>query len=321
MTNEQSTDDLTAAFEAVLEGPRLEETLARHHLDESYVVQLRKCGFPLAQGLADLAKGRETIPIVGVNGSQGSGKSTLSDFLALLLEEGAGLRAAVLSIDDFYLTRAERQALGATVHPLFATRGVPGTHDVGLALDVLSRLARGDAGVSVPRFDKAADDRHPESAWTTYEEPLDLVLFEGWCVGCRPQDPADLQQPVNRLEADEDSEGRWRGYVNDQLSSSYAEWVGRLDRLLMLEVPSFECVLGWRTQQEAELIADLEAQGKDRALAMTPPQIERFIAHYERLTRHMLGDLPGRADAVVQVAQDHRMLDVRGAFLGGGGRA
>jgi D-glycerate 3-kinase len=76
---------------------------------------------------------REGLFVLGLCGAQGSGKSTLAAALARMLARD-GTRTAILSLDDIYLTRAERLQLAREVHPLFATRGAPGTHDVALGL-------------------------------------------------------------------------------------------------------------------------------------------------------------------------------------------
>lgn len=65
---------------------------------------------------------------IGVNGPQGIGKSTLVKQLASLTEQRYDCSALVLSLDDFYLTRAEQVAL-ARAHPdnpFLQHRGVPG---------------------------------------------------------------------------------------------------------------------------------------------------------------------------------------------------
>ena len=80
------------------------------------------------------AMSQDGPPILGIAGSQGSGKSTLAKAVA---ERFGG---ASLSLDDVYLTKAERAAMAARVHPLFATRGPPGTHDLGLLNRLLDRL-------------------------------------------------------------------------------------------------------------------------------------------------------------------------------------
>ena len=142
--------------------------------------------------------------VVGLCGPQGAGKSTLAAGLVHELADH-GVTTAVLSIDDLYLTRRERRALAADVHPLLAVRGPPGTHDVQLGLDTFYRLARAGP-VQVPRFDKATDERKPHVEWPTLAGPAQVVLFEGWCVGARPQDAAELAQPINLLERDCDPE-------------------------------------------------------------------------------------------------------------------
>lgn len=242
--------------------------------------------------------------LVGVNGAQGAGKSTLCELLRVVLDTGLGLRVAVLSIDDVYLTHAERQALAREVHPLLAVRGVPGTHDVALAMTLLDRLAALQPGerLRLPRFDKGRDDRCAPAKWPTVIGPIDIILFEGWCVGASAQ-PADaLATPVNTLEAREDADGSWRDYVNAQLQGPYTALFSRLQRLILLQVPSWEKVHTWRCQQEQSLPAEQR---------MDADQVRRFISFYERLTRHMLATLPAQADVCLQLAADHTIAAVR----------
>ena len=125
----------------------------------------------------------------------------MSRFLAALLD-ARGWKTAALSLDDLYLTRKERARLAETVHPLLAVRGVPGTHDVDLGLEILEALFEAEPGdcTRMPRFDKAADTRAPATGAHDFEGPADIVVFEGWCVGAEPQDPALLDEPINHLD-------------------------------------------------------------------------------------------------------------------------
>ena len=152
---------------------------------------------PLAARIAGWAGGGRAPLVVGICGPQGSGKSTLAALVARLLT-ARGLAVATLSIDDLYRTKAERARLAREVHPLLATRGVPGTHDPALGLAVLQALGRPET-TALPRFDKAADDRAPETSWPRVEGPVDVVLLEGWCVGARPQPAARLAAPVSPI--------------------------------------------------------------------------------------------------------------------------
>lgn len=262
----------------------------------------------LSQWIAGQARRGRTL-VVGINGAQGSGKSTLAARVQQQLEHGLGQRTAVLSLDDFYLTRTQRQELARTVHPLLITRGVPGTHDVALAQRTLARVRELREGESLrlPRFVKAQDDRAPEGDGPTCSGPFDVVLFEGWCVGTPPQAAGELATPVNALEAEEDADGRWRAYVNAQLATGYATLFARLDRLVFLRAPGFEVVHGWRLEQEA----GNAAASPGAAHVMTPAALERFIAHYERLTRHALRALPASADVVLDLDAQRRVTAAR----------
>jgi D-glycerate 3-kinase len=248
--------------------------------------------------------------VIGLSGGQGAGKTTLARALADAFA-AAGTRTAVCALDDFYLSRQRRAALANHVHPLLATRGVPGTHEVTLLCRVLDAMAR-PGTVEVPVFDKAADDRLTRRRWRRVQAPVDVVVLEGWCLGARPQLPAALQQPLNGLESEADADGIWRRWVNAALAGPYAQLWQRLHLLVYLQVPDLGAVLRWRGQQERGLPP--ERRMSDAALA-------RFVAHYERITRAMQADLPMRADVVVRLDDDHRIaaLDCRAGAVGAAG--
>lgn len=241
---------------------------------------------------------RDGLVVLGLSGAQGSGKSTLAAELHRRFA-ARGVATAILSLDDLYHTLAERQRLARAVHPLLITRGVPGTHDVALGLATIAALARGEAA-PLPRFDKARDDRRPAAAWDRAPPRTRLLLFEGWCLGARPQDEAALAVPINALEAQEDGDGRWRRHVNAALAGDHAALWARIDALAMLRAPDFATVAAWRGEQEEAL---RQRQGGGPGI-MDGPALARFVAHYERITRHLLADLPDRADCVLA-------LDVR----------
>lgn len=261
-------------------------------------------GFPASLIQAALASIRalpRSVPVWGLSALQGTGKSTFATQLAQAASQ-AGLRTAVLSLDDFYLTRAARRTLARQVHPLLETRGPPGTHDLPLALATLEALRAGRA-VKLPRFDKLADDRAPESRWPTLEAPAQLVIFEGWCLGTPAQEADELATPLNALERDEDTDGRWRRHCNHVLARDYPALWNTCDALWFLQPPGFENVLAWRWQAEEQLKAAHPGQA-----GMTRPQLERFVQHYERVSRQALRALPDIADHVVGVDAQRRVL-------------
>lgn len=231
--------------------------------------------------------------VYGIAGLQGTGKSTLSAQVAAL-GRTCGLRVVVLSIDDVYLGRRERRRLGREVHPLLATRGPPGTHDVALACDVVDALRAGRA-IRLPRFDKIGDRRLPPSRWPLARD-ADLTILEGWFLKVPPQPAAELRVPLNPLERDEDPDGGWRRYCNLALARDYPPLWTRLDRLLFLQGPGFEVVPDWRWQQECAL----QAANPGRS-AMTRAQVARFVQFFERVSRHALRTLPAIAERTVRM--------------------
>jgi D-glycerate 3-kinase len=269
--------------------------LERNRLPGNYLASAQKWFNPVAQLIAEHQSGAGRPWVVAVNGSQGSGKSTFCDYLAALFAADYGLSCAVLSLDDFYLTAPQRRQLALEVHPLFATRGVPGTHDMSLLGRTLDALQAGEP-VSIPRFDKAADDRVPESDWRVIEKPVHIVLLEGWCMGAMAQPVEEMVDPVNALEAREDSDGRWRDYVNGVLSEKFSPLYRRVDEWIMLQAPSFDCVYHWRLEQEQKLAEQQSGEG-----IMSAAEIERFIQFYQRLTEHCLSRLPAKVNHLFQL--------------------
>lgn len=240
--------------------------------------------------------------LMGLSGLQGSGKSTLARVLHTVASQ-RGIATEVLSLDDFYYSRAERETLAREVHPLLRTRGVPGTHEIELLMSVLAALPDASAKLPVPypRFDKGRDTRMPPSRWPKVTRPPKLVILEGWALGIRPQSLAALNEPINALERNEDPDGSWRRWVNKQLRAYQPLW-RKLDALIVLQAPNWDVVRRWRSQTEEALLA------RHAPLAMDAKAMKRFLAHYERLSRHALATLPPLADSWVEYDTERHVV-------------
>ena len=248
--------------------------------------------------VCDLATARaapDRPPLIGVAGPQGSGKTTLARAAA------DRLGGAAFSLDDVYLTKAERAVLAARVHPLFAVRGPPGTHDLDLADRTVAALRATGPGSTtrLPAFNKLADERAPESGWPVFHGRPGAILVDGWCLGATGQDPAALAAPVNALERQEDPNAIWRSYADQALTGRYAAVFAGFDAIVFLAAPSFDTVLDWRCEQEAGLLGI----AADDLPAARRAELARFIQHFERITRHMLA---GGVAATVTVRLDAR---------------
>jgi D-glycerate 3-kinase len=285
------------------------ETLIGHHAEHQKGAQRTNLG-RTNQARTNQAR---TL-VVGINGCQGSGKTTLADYLCTRLKD-RGLKVTSISIDDFYLTRLQRQQLALEVHPLLSTRGVPGTHDLELALETLHQLSANSGAVKIPKFNKAQDDRFPKELWPEEPEtPLDIIILEGWCVGITAEAESALLAPINELESLQDPNGQWRSFINQQLVSNYPELWQLIDRLIMLQAPSFNCVYQWRLEQEQKLteqLKDSKGESKQKNLAdnhiMSAEQVKQFIQHYERLTRHSLKYLPKACQHLFQLSSKRQV--------------
>ncbi len=239
--------------------------------------------------------------ILGLSGLQGSGKSTLAREMKAQAE-ARGWPTEILSLDDFYYSRADRELMAQQIHPLLRTRGVPGTHEIELLLSVLAALPQASEKlpVSWPRFDKGRDTRTPPSRWPRVTRAPKLVIVEGWALGIRPQLQAALEEPVNALERAEDPDGNWRHWVNKQLRGYQPLW-RKFDALIVLQAPGWEVVRRWRGETEQELLA------RRAPLAMDATAMARFLQHFERLSRHALTTLPALADSCVEYDDDRHV--------------
>lgn len=299
--------------------PAEQQFLTRNKLPESYLLSAEKWFSPLLEEYQNPSK---KPLIIGINGSQGSGKSTLADYLCTVLNERYDLRCVSLSLDDFYLTKLERQQLAIEVHPLLETRGVPGTHDIPLALKTLAQLVDGSVQTLIPRFDKSRDDRMPMEQCDSISGQVDIIILEGWCVGAKPQTADQLVEPLNSLEAEQDTDGVWRNTVNQALAGEYQALFAQLDQLIMLQAPSFESVFNWRLEQEEKMRARIGALNSGPSATeasangakesangiMTASQIAEFIAHYQRITEQSLREMPLRADHLLQLGSQRQII-------------
>jgi D-glycerate 3-kinase len=241
---------------------------------------------------------------IAVSGAQGCGKTTACKAFA-----AGNARVAHFSLDDVYLATADRKTLAAKAHPLFKTRGPPGTHDLELAKRTLVKLkdARAQDMTPLPRFDKLEDHRVPAAHWPVFKGTANVVLVDGWCMGATAE-PADaLEMPVNDLELDEDDAAVWRSYANAHLEGPYADFFGRFDLFIHIQAPSFDIVPRWRLEQEATI----RNTTLEKLPADVRANIARFVQFYERITRHMLAG-GRRADWVVRLGEDREILGIDG---------
>jgi len=286
--------------------------IEKHSLAKEFVETANDFYIPLAKKLAiDYQQQEKSTFFVGVNGCQGSGKSTLTEFLAQYIKKEFNLTVAVLSLDDFYYGKAQRQQLAQARHPLFKVRGVPGTHDITLLASVLAQLKSGKTNICLPQFDKAQDNPFPISDWLTLSSAVDIVLFEGWCWGVPAEGFKNLQSPINKLETKSDPQGVWRQQVNDVLREYYQPLYGFMDTWLMLKAPSFDVVFQWRLEQEQKL-AKANSLTMNMNSVMSTSQVREFIQYFQRLTVHGLNVLPSRVDMLIELDEHRKIITSKG---------
>ena len=264
--------------------------------------KLNKFYLPLADWIYSIFKIDNKTKIIGLSGGQGAGKSTITEILKFILKKKYKLNLCVFSIDDFYKTKKERKLLSKKIHPLFLTRGVPGTHDLNLMIKTIKQLKKKKfKTVFIPRFNKSIDDRHRRSKWQKIKNQPDVIIFEGWCVGAKHQTNTELKKPLNLIEKKYDPDCKWRKTVNNLLKNRYKKLFNKIDRLVYLQAPNFSHILKWRWLQEQKMKLTLKNKK-----TMSKSQVKDFIMFYERITKHMMKNSSKISDLTIFLDKSHR---------------
>ncbi len=244
---------------------------------------------------------KRNIPyLIGLTGGQGSGKTTLSIFLQKILIDVFKKRAVGFSIDDIYKTKEDREKIAKKIHPLCSVRGVPGTHDIGLGNETINSLfeAKPNTYTYIPSFSKILDMHHPKKDWRKYKGRPNFIFFDAWCGGAKPIPNFKWRPPLNKLEKEKDPEQVWAKWSNNELAGDYQKLFNRFDKLIFIQVEKMKNVYENRWLQEKNMSKGI----KDKKLLkniMNKNQIKKFVMHYERLTRHILDEMPNQADIVI----------------------
>ena len=270
---------------------------------------IRSYLIPVSFWIANKVNKKKPI-IIGLAGGQGTGKTTISSIINLILVKYFKLKVFKISIDDFYKTRKERYKLSKKVHPLLMTRGVPGTHDIDLILRFFKIIKkRNFKSLSLPKFDKSIDDRFNKNQWYKIKSKPDVVIFEGWCVGAKSQKNIELKKPINSLEKIEDKSMKWRKYVNFQLTGKYKTFHNMLDYLLYLKAENFSLLRTWRLKQEKKLF--LKSKNKKNLKIMNKNEVLNFMMTYQRITEQMFKTAKKFSSIVMTLNNQHQIINIK----------
>jgi len=243
---------------------------------------------------------------VGLAGGQGTGKTTISSILKIILTEYFKLKVFKISVDDFYKTRKDRILLSKKVHPMLLTRGVPGTHDINKMLSFFKKIkSKKFKNLKVPSFDKAVDDRLNKKYWYNIIERPDVIIFEGWCVGAKPEKNSSLKKSINSMEKANDTKFVWRKFINQQLKSKYKKLYSQLNCLIYLKAKNFNLLQKWRLKQEQKLW--LKSKKKSKHKIMSKGDVIDFMQTYQRITENMFRMMPKYASIVMHLNSNHQI--------------
>ena len=272
------------------------------------MLSLKKIYVPMSFWIENKYKKKGKTLFLGFSGSQASGKTTVAAILKVILKKYFKRKIYVSSIDDFYKTLEDRNEMSHKIHPLFRTRGVPGTHDINLIKKFFDFIKKKKfKKFKLPKFDKSIDDRLKKKYWFNIKEKPEIIILEGWCVGAKPQSISLLKKPINILEKNEDKNLMWRKHVNQKLKKEYKKLFAMIDYFIFMKTPNFNMVFKWRLIQEKKLIKRLHSSKK----IMSYNEIKRFIMFYERVTLQMFKDMPKIASVVLSLNDKHQINKIR----------
>ena len=244
--------------------------------------------------------------ILGLAGGQGTGKTTVTSIVTIILTKYFNLKVFKISIDDFYKTRKQRSALSKKIHPLLMTRGVPGTHDTNIISNFFKGVKKNKfTKISVPKFDKSVDDRFSKNKWYKVNLKPDVIILEGWCVGARAQSTNQIKKPINSLERTKDYDLKWRKFVNLKLQREYKRIFSQLNSLIYLKAKNFKILQQWRIKQEKKLW--LHSKKKKNLKIMSKGDVINFMQTYQRITQNMFKDAPKYASIIFKLDSKHQI--------------
>ena len=218
------------------------------------IAHLRRIYIPMSFWIDNNYKKKGKTLFLGFSGGQGSGKTTVTGILKIILKNYFKRKIHISSIDDFYKTLKDRNKISNTIHPLLKTRGVPGTHDINLIKKFFYFIKKKKfKEFKLPKFDKSIDDRLKKKYWFNIKERPEIVILEGWCVGAQPQSNSLIKKPINILEKYEDKNLMWRKHVNEKLKREYKKIFTMIDDFIFMKIPNFNMLFKWRLLQENKL--------------------------------------------------------------------
>ena len=271
------------------------------------IKRLKKIYIPISFWIENKYKKKGETLILGFSGGQGSGKTTVTGILKIILKKFFKRRIHVSSIDNFYKTLEDRNKISNKIHPLLKTRGVPGTHDINLVKIFFNIIRKKKfKKIKLPKFEKAMDNRLEKKYWYNIKQKPEIVILEGWCVGAKPQSNTLIKRPINILEKYEDKDLKWRKYVNEKLKKEYKKLFVMIDHLIFMKIPNFKVVFKWRLLQEKKL----KKKSYSNKKIMSYNEIKRFIMFYERITLQMMKDLSKSASVVMSLKKNHEIKKV-----------
>ena len=243
---------------------------------------------------------------VGLAGGQGTGKTTSSSLIRIILIKYFKLKVFRISIDDFYKTRKERISLSKRVHPMLLTRGVPGTHDINMMISFFRKVKNKKfKKLKLPTINKAIDDRYNKNKWYNLKEKPDVIIFEGWCVGAKPEKNISLNKAINIMEKTRDKKKIWRNYVNQQLKSKYKNLYSQLNCLIYLKAKNFNLLQKWRLKQERKLLQ--KSRKNSKLKIMNKEDVLSFMQTYQRITQNMFMSMPKYASIILNLNTNHQI--------------
>tara|TARA_B100000579_G_scaffold436093_1_gene461077 strand:+ start:1464 stop:2387 length:924 start_codon:yes stop_codon:yes gene_type:complete len=271
------------------------------------IKSLKKFYIPISFWIENKYRQKGDTLFIGFSGGQGSGKTTIAEILKIILKKFFKRNVHVSSIDDFYKTLKEREKMANAIHPLFKTRGVPGTHDINLIKNFFNFIKKKKfKKIKLPKFDKSKDNRLNKKHWFNIEKKPEIIILEGWCVGAKPQLNFSIKKPKNNLEKYEDKELIWRKHVNQKLKKEYKKLFMMIDHFIFMKIPSFKMVFKWRLLQEKKLKKKSYLHKK----IMSYNEVKRFIMFYERITLQMIKDLSKSASIIMLLKNNHQIKKI-----------